>query len=452
MLPPILTGLALILLALWLPEEVTPIPAPEARAPVILTPGNADARVVEGFDVLKASKQVVEGAVARLRFSGVAVQPGPLGSFTIAPATGAGSSFQTADSPAARFPTSGKPLTLSVQFNSSDNPYASGTETRFGGEGDEAWRLASRVQQHLVGGLREVLAYDDYSRGAIEQMEAESAPGKPAGLEPEAPWVTAYPLFATNPRERSLLEWPETLDLFSMALANALYDYMSPLFPTPPRTAAEGWRSSAPWQLVSPQLVTRGADRAARVALTFDGGASSAPTPAILDALREAGVHATVFLTADFVERNPELVVQMARDGHEFGNHSSSHPDMTKLSSQAIMAELERLEAAVQALTGKSTRPWFRPPFGAYDDRLVKIAAQQGYYTVLWTADSADWRPELAPSVIQNRLLTYAAPGAILIEHLGSSQSAQVLPEVLRRLKQQGLQFGTLSEVMGHFD
>ena len=155
-----------------------------------------------------------------------------------------------------------------------------------------------------------------------------------------------------------------------------------------------------------------------------------------------------MFMTADFVEKNPELVVQMARDGHEFGNHSATHPDMTGLSTAAIVSELERLETAVHALTGRSTRPWFRPPYGAYDNRLVELAAAQGYYTILWSFDSADWREELPAATIERRMLAYAAPGSIPVQHLGSLQTARVLPEVLRLLKERGLEFGTLSEVV----
>jgi len=75
--------------------------------------------------------------------------------------------------------------------------------------------------------------------------------------------------------------------------------------------------------------------------------------------------------------------------------------------------------------------------------------AEHGYYTIMWTADSADWRDDVSPATVQNRLLAYASPGSILIEHLGSLQSAQVLPEVLRLMKERGLSFGTLSEVLG---
>ncbi len=452
MVSSILAALSLILLAPWSPDEVRPDPALEVRTPVLLVVQDAPAVTREGFDAALASRRVVEGAAERLRASGAVVRPDLLeGAFVVSPPLRFRQPISALDAAGGEVATTRKPVTLSVRFNTSSTPYASGSETRFGGQDDASWRLASRVQQHVVGGLREVLGHDVYSRGAVEQAEDGPAEGRPAGLEAGSPWVTAYPLFATNPSERALLEWPETLGLLSTALANAVYDYLNSPLPAPPRLASEGWRLSAPWRPVSPRSLYA-ADHSPRLALTFDGGASSVPTPAILKALRDAGVRATMFMTADFVERNPELVVQMAREGHEFGNHSSTHPDMTRLSDQAILDELDRLEAAVRALTGKSTRPWFRPPFGASNDRLMRVAAQHGYYTIMWTADSADWRPEVSASTVESRLLRYAAPGAILIQHLGSPQSAEVLAGVLRRLKEQGMELGTLSEVLGPLD
>lgn len=449
MLLSILSVLSLfpMLLVSWGLDDQPPDPKVDIR-PVVLAAKTPEA-TIEGFDAAQVARLVLEGTATRLQARGVPVQMGRQGEVLVAFETsrhGGSAKMQTTNP---RFAASGKPVTLSFGFAFGANRWASGSETRFGGEGDASWRLAAEVQRHLVRGMWDVLAYDSYDRGVVEQERGggESV-GRSAGGSASDPWVETYPLFATNPRERALLERPETLDLLSSALANAVYDYLDPMEYTPRRSPRLGWRRSEPWQPVAPRAVYQ-AEHSPRIALTFDGGASSAPTPAILRTLREAGVRATMFMTADFVERNPELVVQMARDGHEFGNHSATHPDMTKLSAQAIVAELDRLEASVQALTGKSTRPWFRPPFGASDDRLVGIVAEQGYYTIMWTADSADWRDDVSSSTVQGRLLAHASPGAILIQHLGSPQSAQVLPEVLRLLKAKGASFGTLSQVLG---
>jgi len=446
--PALLLAVATILVAPRWSGEVLPQIAPQSRPPVALVVESSGGAMPGGVDVDYASNQMVEGVAVRLRSRGLTVQGE--GSGTILIAATPLSDQEAGNPPGAAAPSadSGKLLTLTLGFDTSTTPFASGTETRFGGEGDAAWRLALQVQRHLVRGLWDVLAYDSYDRGIVEEAGTAAPKGRPPKLPEGGPWVTTYPLFGTNPRDRALLESPEALDLLSSALADAITDYLDPVIPTPDRSARLGWREEAPWQPVAPRVLSR-AEQSDRLALTFDGGASSVPTPAILDALRAAGVHATIFLTADFVEKNPGLVVQMAKDGHEFGNHSATHPDMTKVSSQTMVAELERLEADVVALTGKSTRPWFRPPYGAYDDRVVATAASQGYNTVLWTADSADWRDDVSAVTVEGRLLKYAAPGAVLIEHLGSPQSAQVLPAALAQLKARGFSFGTLSQLFG---
>ncbi|MHB1160954.1 MAG: polysaccharide deacetylase family protein [Chloroflexota bacterium] len=448
MLSSALVALAMILLSPWWPDETPLQLSPEARLPVALVAASAEGATPEGLDVDHAVRQLVDGAAVRLRGRGLVVRPGKAGELLVMPPKSGGGGLARALSIGEDAATPDRRVALSVSLGSGTTPWSSGTETRFGGSGDASWRLAQQLQRHQVRGLWDVLGYDSYDRGVVEQRE-EALPEGSAGLQEELPWVATYPLFATNPGELALLESPETLDLLSSALANAIFDYLDPSLPTPERSARLGWRSGEPWQPVPPRVLWD-ADHGTRLALTFDGGASSAPTPAILNALREAGVRATMFMTAEFVEQNPELVVQMARDGHEFGNHSATHPDMTRLSDEEIVSQLDRLEKAVYTLTGRSTRPWFRPPYGAHDDRVARVVAEQGYYTVMWTADSADWREDVAPATVAGRLLKYAAPGAVLIEHLGSPQSAQVLPEVLAQLKERGFSFGTLSEVYGH--
>lgn len=447
MLSSFLVALAMILFSPWWPDEVPPQLSPEARLPVVVAARGHGEALSRGLAADPALQQVLDGLAARLRARGVEVRsdwPGLL--LVMSPASGSSvtKGLRAVDEDPQLPDTY---VLLEVGFNEGTSPSASGTETRFGGSGDASWRLAQQVQRHLVRGLWDVIRYDSYDRGVVEEEDGDS-PSRPAGLKTGTPWVSTYPLFATNPRERALLDSPENLDLLSSALANALFDYLDPSLPTPERSARVGWRTRERWQPVPPRVLW-GAEQGTRLALTFDGGASSAPTPAILAALREAGVRATMFMTAEFVEKNPEFVVQMAKDGHEFGNHSATHPDMTKLSDEEIVSELDRLEAAVVALTGRSTRPWFRPPYGAHDDRVARVVAEQGYNTVMWTADSADWREDVAPSTVAERLLNYAAAGAILIEHLGSPQSAKVLPEVLAQLKERGFSFGTLSEVFG---
>jgi peptidoglycan-N-acetylglucosamine deacetylase len=417
--------------------------------PIALVAGSSSGAGTEaGFDATAAASRVTQGAADRLRARGVAVQSGQNGRFVVLPSSDYSAGSSVRGSAGQGLPLGSSVLTLSVAFSGGAGRQDSGAETRFGGSGDEAWRLAARVQPHLVGGLGDVLDYHSSDRGVFEEDSGGAMPGRPDGLQADDPWVVACPLLATNPTERAMLESQAVLDLLSEALADAVSDYLNPGMPTPPRDPRYGWRQFAPWQPVAPSLVVQ-AEHSTRVALTFDAGSYPPFQPAILDELRDAGVRCTMFLVGDFVDEHPDAVVQMVKDGHEIGNHSDTHPDMPSLSSAEMVSELEGMDAKVVALTGKSTRPWFRPPSGSYDDHVVQVAADQGYHTIYWTADSADWQPDADAATVEQRLLRYATPGSILVEHLTSPQSAEVLPEVLRILKARGVEFATISEMLG---
>src|SRR5439155_25859516 len=106
------------------------------------------------------------------------------------------------------------------------------------------------------------------------------------------------------------------------------------------------------------------------VAFTFEAGGDGAPVPRILDALRESGARATFFLDGSWAEAQPALVHAMAAGGHELANHGYAHPDWTTLDDDAIAQDLAATERVVRELTGSSSRPWARPPFGAIDERV----------------------------------------------------------------------------------
>ncbi len=444
MFPAFLLVMAALVVVPFFPSDLASSQPVDTQRPIYLSADTASTQSAAP-EIATANSQVVEMTVDHLKAMGLQVAPAGSGAYLISPAAADGAANASGYVEASTSALPSATVRLFVGLNNSSLPAASGSETDFGGDGDSAWRLAYEVQRNVVSGLKDILGYDSYDRGEVQE------PAPPTGLQgvgAQDPWVETYPLFDSNPSEATLLQEPGGPVVLSAALANAIHDYFDPTVHTPGRVAEFDWRQPPSWQPVTPKVVSRSNDPV-RVALTFDGGASSEPTPAILKALTDAGVPATIFLTGDFVEKNQDLVVQMARDGFEFGNHSSTHPDMTTVSSQEEIDQLNGVEKKVMALTGKSTRPWFRPPFGAYNDRVVQVAADQGYYSVLWTQDSADWRNDIDAATVEARILRYATSGSIIIEHLGSPQSAQVLPEVLRVLKSRGVTFGTLSEVMG---
>lgn len=187
-----------------------------------------------------------------------------------------------------------------------------------------------------------------------------------------------------------------------------------------------------------------------KIALTFDAGASPAPTPSILKTLKSAGLQVTFFLTGKWCEQNPELVKEIAADGHEIGNHSYSHPDLRKLSDEAIVEQLKKCEDLVMSLTGKSTKPLFRPPFGGRDKRVLGIAGEQGYRSVYWSLDSLDaYKKGITSQQIEDRILGRIQGGDIVLMHCGSAPTAAQLPDLISKLQQRGYQIVKASELMG---
>jgi peptidoglycan/xylan/chitin deacetylase (PgdA/CDA1 family) len=196
--------------------------------------------------------------------------------------------------------------------------------------------------------------------------------------------------------------------------------------------------------------VARGDPSTGIVALTFDAGnEGGGAAPQILEILRERRLHVTFFLSGHWVDYNPELTQQIVLDGHELGNHSYSHPDLTKLSDDQIVYQLDFTDQVVSDLTGIHTRPFFRPPFGARNRRVLDVAAASGFRSIFWTLDSGDWLPRASAGAVAAKILGYAVPGDIVVEHVGSQASADALPVILDELDQRGWRVGTVSEVLG---
>ena len=204
-------------------------------------------------------------------------------------------------------------------------------------------------------------------------------------------------------------------------------------------------------------MVSRGDAGRRTVALTFDAGADVGFTAEILDTLERSAVPSTFGITGRFAEAHPDLVRRMAEAGHLIMNHSYEHRSFTGLSARPALLspperlnDLERAENAIRAVTGQSTRPWFRSPYGDYDSSLSAVLGSLGYrYNVLWTVDSLGWQG-LSPAAITSRCLSGAVPGAILLFHVGAqSQDSAALEAIIAGLRQAGYGFGTVADVIG---
>src|SRR4051812_11466995 len=108
------------------------------------------------------------------------------------------------------------------------------------------------------------------------------------------------------------------------------------------------------------------------IALTFDDGPHQGKTESLLAVLHEAHVPATFFVVGKMADRYPQLIRDIARDGHELANHTYSHPNLSRLSDEAVLAELDRTREVVQRLSGQDTY-LFRPPGGDFSRRMLRL-------------------------------------------------------------------------------
>lgn len=186
-----------------------------------------------------------------------------------------------------------------------------------------------------------------------------------------------------------------------------------------------------------------------KIALTFDAGASADPTPTVLDALNSAGLKTTFFLTGKWCEQNPGLVRRIRDEGHEIGNHTYSHPDLRKLSDDQIREQLEKTDDLVTRITGKGCDPFFRPPFGGRDNRVLNVVAEAGYTSVYWSIDSWDaFKKGITGEEIEKRVLDRVQGGDIVLMHCGSMPTANVLPSLIKELKSRGYEVVKVSELI----
>ncbi|WP_055108598.1 polysaccharide deacetylase family protein [Paenibacillus ihumii] len=182
------------------------------------------------------------------------------------------------------------------------------------------------------------------------------------------------------------------------------------------------------------------------VALTFDDGPNPGNTTNLLNALKQAGLRATMFNLGQNVQNNPALVRDQVAAGMWIGNHSYSHPHMTSLSSSQMSSEITRTQQAIQAITGTAPK-LFRPPYGETNATLRSILAQNGLTEVLWNVDSQDWNGASTAQIVAaaSRLQN----GDVILMHDQYQSTLQAIPQIAQNLKSRGLCSGMISPATG---
>ncbi len=182
------------------------------------------------------------------------------------------------------------------------------------------------------------------------------------------------------------------------------------------------------------------------VSLSFDCAWGVEHTDKILQALDAGNVKATWFMVEFWTEKYPDYVAKIDKKGHEIGTHSSTHSYMSKQNAEEIRLELKTSSEAITAVTGKKVE-LFRPPYGDYDDELIKTASEEGYYSIQWDVDSLDWK-DLSATDIALRVINGAKNGSIILMHNNGLHTAEAVPIIIETLKNKGFSFVPIGELI----
>lgn len=259
--------------------------------------------------------------------------------------------------------------------------------------------------------------------------------------------------------------WPMALMVVAALMLGVLPSpaaYGQAFQPQPPADAPvrqAACRPSAPAVEKTPGQsveVSRGPTECNAIHLSFDAGADRGYAEMILDTLRDEKVTVSIGMTGRWAQQNPDLTQRMIDEGHELINHTWSHSSFTGFSAGRPLSvaerrlELDRTEDYLIETFGKSTHPYFRPPYGDRNPGVFKDVADAGYdYTMMWTIDSFGWNHLPAAGIIE-RCLSRAEPGAIILMHVGiESEDGPALKTLIAELRSRGYELVSLKDLLG---
>jgi probable sporulation protein (polysaccharide deacetylase family) len=196
---------------------------------------------------------------------------------------------------------------------------------------------------------------------------------------------------------------------------------------------------------VSGQPIYEGTDTSNLVALVVNVDWGEEFLPEMLEVCRQHDVRLTFFVTGRWAGKFPELLRQMAEDGHEIGNHGFGHPHPDQLSVELNRQDIQRAEAVIQEIISRRTA-LFAPPYGERGPAVLEAAESAGYRTVLWSVDTLDWKLRNTDAITA-RVINRVHPGAIVLMH-PLAATAEALPVIIKELKQNDYAMVTVSRLL----
>jgi len=202
--------------------------------------------------------------------------------------------------------------------------------------------------------------------------------------------------------------------------------------------------TSPPTESTLAKLLEKKSRPAVQVALTFDDG-PGAYTEQLLDILKEYDVSVTFFVQGGQAKGRPELIQRMMEEGHTVANHSYSHKNLGTgvASRETIQQEIGGTDDVVVGL-GLPVPPYFRPPYGSYNQAVRDIAARP---VLLWNVDPRDWEVRDA-SVVQQRVIEVVKDGDIVLLHDVHLTTVEAMPGILDVFAERGIEVVSLEELL----
>jgi len=215
----------------------------------------------------------------------------------------------------------------------------------------------------------------------------------------------------------------------------------------PPATTTEMEVTTTSALFIPPKSeISRGNPNKKQIIFTFDCGSGINSADKILEAAQKHNLKLTFFTTGKFAEQNPEIIKKFAAGGHEVFNHTYSHPYLTKITDNQIKEELEKADEIIYSLTGTTTKPFFRPPYGDRNQHVWDVTANLGYQSVYWTTDALDWMAGRTDEQTKQRIYSSLKNGEIILMHVGADITGNILDEVFTYIEGRGYKIVNLSE------
>ncbi|MHA0855908.1 delta-lactam-biosynthetic de-N-acetylase [Paenibacillus sp. CMAA1364] len=184
--------------------------------------------------------------------------------------------------------------------------------------------------------------------------------------------------------------------------------------------------------------------------LTFDNGYENGYTAQILDVLKEKKVPAIFFVTGHYVKSEPALVQRMVNEGHLVGNHSWSHPDVTRISATQLTDELIKVKEAVANISTQKEMKYLRTPRGIFNEAMLSQSRKEGYTNVFWSVAYKDWDTQMQKGSehAYNQVMKQLHPGAVILLHAVSKDNAGAMGRIIDDTRKKGYTFKSLNQLV----